>query len=54
MSPTVDDADAWWAAQSPERRVTIYGWLCRNHQHSVSAPIDGQLEMPFPASEGQQ
>ncbi|MGW4582020.1 hypothetical protein ACWELP_25335 [Rhodococcus aetherivorans] len=43
---TVADADAWWHAQSPERRVTIYGWLCRDH--STTGPIDGQLAMPFP------
>ncbi|MGU3587478.1 hypothetical protein ACLBYD_30605 [Rhodococcus sp. C26F] len=53
MSPTAADADAWWAEQSAERRVTIYGWLCRNH-HQTSAPVAGQLEMPFPDPEGQQ
>lgn len=44
---TVDDADAWWSAQSAQRRLTIYGWLHRGHQ-PTSEPIDGQLEMPFP------
>lgn len=46
MTATVDDADAWWNAQSAERRVTIYGWLCRDRH--TDNPTEGQLEMPFP------
>ncbi|UVT24948.1 hypothetical protein NXT08_22365 [Rhodococcus pyridinivorans] len=44
---TVDDADAWWHAQTAERRITIYGWLCRS-QAPGTHPVDGQLAMPFP------
>ncbi|WP_418345239.1 hypothetical protein [Rhodococcus pyridinivorans] len=48
-----DLADIWWNEQSPERRIAIHGWLCRNRQ-TEPAPIEGQLEMPFPEPEGQQ
>ncbi|MCK8670966.1 hypothetical protein M1M07_07525 [Rhodococcus sp. HM1] len=43
---TAADADAWWHAQPPERRLTIYGWLNRG-THLAPTPTAGQLEM-FP------
>ncbi|WP_229565817.1 hypothetical protein [Rhodococcus sp. RDE2] len=45
---SADDADAWWHAQTAERRIRIHSWLCRDHLVS-SVPIDGQLEIPIPS-----
>lgn len=46
---TVADADAWWHAQTPQRRLKIYGWLAdAHHSHRLAEPTRGQLEMPFP------
>lgn len=46
---TVADADAWWHAQTPERRLKIFGWLAEGHHaHRLGAASEDQLEMPFP------
>lgn len=50
---TVDDADAWWHAQTAERRIRIHSWLCRDHL-TTSAPVDGQLEIPIPTERPDQ
>ncbi|MCZ1075064.1 hypothetical protein [Rhodococcus sp. A5(2022)] len=48
---TVADADAWWHAQSAERRMRIFTWLATDHHRRTEVVGQQPLPLPLPAQE---